>query len=462
MEQQGRILDGNLETLGLQATLKMLALSGKTGVLHVSSGQERLAVFLENGHIVDLEEPGIPPPDVIDMFRLLGRISRPQAVDYRQAVSSNPAAAIDYLRYIGLISPAKMQEFVEFRVIQAVSRAVRWERGRFEFHSTVTSIHGHNATVRPLSVDHILLEALKLADEWSRAATLALTRSTVARWMPEFNGDVTKLGLEGDEIGVLCLSNGQFPLHAIAYALLIPEPLVAEKVQRLVEVGLVEVVDARLEAELERSLVNLLTQSQHQLTLDGRATPESRMVMLVRAMGTCINGLLLHHATYARSLRGRGEVSRTEVVRYVDASFQPLLATLQREFPRMDEVLRLSDGKLDYQDVESLDRVVRGAELGEFYWDAVQMSSHLMRLVFDRVLSDEVGKSRAGRQFEDLWAEFFREIDEEIARLAHRRAAQNVQADRASSGPGRAVGGTEAAYAAFPLGASRDSQRRMS
>ena len=462
MEQQGRILDGNLETLGLQATLKMLALSGKTGVLHVSSGQERLAVFLDGGHIVDLEEPGTPPPDVIDMFRLLGRITRAQAVDYRQAVSSNPAAAIDYLRHIGLISPAKMQEFVEFRVIQAVSRAVRWERGRFEFHSTVSSIHGHNGAVRPLNVDHILLDALKLADEWSRASTLALTRNTVARWMPEFNGDVTKLGLEGDEIGVLCLSNGQFPLHAVAYALLIPEPIVAEKVQRLVEVSLVEVVDARLEAELERSLVNLLTQSQHQLTLDGRATPESRMVMLVRAMGTCINGLLLHHATYARSLRGRGEVPRTEVVRYMDAAFQPLLATLQREFPRMDEVLRLSDGKLDYQDVETLDRLVRGAELGEFYWDAVQMSSHLMRLVFDRVLSDEVGKSRAGRQFEDLWAEFFREIDEEIARLAHRRAAQNVQADRASSSPGRPIGTAEAAYAAFPLGASRDSQRRMS
>ncbi len=462
MEQQGRILDGNLETLGLQATLKMLALSGKTGVLHVASGQERLAVFLEGGHIVDLEEPGTAPPDVIDMFRLLGRISRAQASDFRQAVASNPGAALDYLRHVGLISPAKMQEFVEFRVIQAVSRAVRWERGRFEFHSVVSSIHGRSGAVRPLNVDHILLEALKLADEWSRASTLALTRNSVARWMPEFTGDVTKLGLEGDEIGVLCLSNGQFPLHAIAYALLIPEPNVAEKVQRLVELGLVEVVDARLEAELERSLVNLLTQSQHQLTLDGRATPEARMVMLVRAMGTCINGLLAHHATYARTLRGRGEVAQAEVIRYLDASFQPLLATLEREFPRMEDVLRLSDGKLDYHDVESLDRVVRGAELGEFYWDAVQMASHLMRLVFDRVLSDEVGKSRAGRQFEDLWAEFFREIDEEIARLAHRRATLNVQAERASSSGVRAVGAPDAAYAAFPLGASRDAHRRMS
>ena len=46
-----------------------------------------------------------------------------------------------------------------------------------------------------------------------------------------------------------------------------------------------------------------------------------------------------------------------------------------------------------------------------------------------------MGKSRAGRQFEDLWAEFFREIEEEIARLITAPAAQNVQADRAASSP---------------------------
>jgi len=31
MDQQDRIMDGDLQTLGLQSILKMLALSGKTG-----------------------------------------------------------------------------------------------------------------------------------------------------------------------------------------------------------------------------------------------------------------------------------------------------------------------------------------------------------------------------------------------------------------------------------------------
>jgi hypothetical protein len=462
MEQQGRILDGNLETLGLQATLKMLALSGKTGVLQVSSGQERLAIFLDSGHIIDLEEPGLPQPDLLDMFRLLGRLSRAQALELRQSMPGHLGAALDYLRHAGVLSPAELQQRVEFRVIQAISRAVRWERGRFEFHGDIANIQARTGAVRPLSVDHVLLEALKVADEWGRASALALTRNTVARWLPEFTGDVTKLGLGREEVAVLCVSNGQFPLHAIAYALLVPEPLVAEKVQTLVELGLVEVVDARLEAELERSLVNLLTQSQHQLTLDGRSTPEARMVMLVRTMGTCINGLLTHHATYARALRGRGEVPRADVVRYIEATVEPLLGTLLHEFPRMDEVVRITDGKLDYHDIETLDRVVRGQELGEYYWDAVQLCSFVMRLVFDCVLSDEVGKSRAGRQFEDMWAAFFNEIDEEIARLGHRRAAQTVQSERGPSAFGRVANAASQSALAYPLPASSDARRRLS
>ena len=102
MEQQGRILDGDLETLGLSAALKMLALSGKTGVLNVVSGQERLAIFLENGHIIDLEEPGAAAPDLADMFRLMGMIPREHAAEIRRLSGGNPSSRHDYYGAMGI------------------------------------------------------------------------------------------------------------------------------------------------------------------------------------------------------------------------------------------------------------------------------------------------------------------------------------------------------------------------
>lgn len=462
MQSDEPVFGGNIETLGIQATLKMLALGGKTGVLSVISGQEHLTVFLESGHIVDLEEPNAQAPDLIDMFRLLGRIPRPQAAELRRLSGANPSAAMAIMAQWGLISPQEQQQRTEFRVIQAVSRAIRWERGRFDFRADISALHSRVMPRKPLNVDHVLLEALRMADEWGQAGALALSRNTVARWMPEpeFKGNVSGLDLAREEVHVLCLSNGQFPLHAISYALLIPEPHVAVMMQKLLSIGLIEVVDARLETELERSLVNLLTQSQHQLSHDNKPSPEKRMLMLIQTMGNCINGLLAHHAHYARALRGRGEVPKQEVTRYIETTFGPFLRRLQHSLPRMEEIVRFVDGRIDYHDLETLDRVVRGQELADCYWDAVQLFSELMRQVFDRVLTDEVGKSRVGRQFEDLWGTFLRETDEEIERHMRRRAAQHVQYDRSAQARTPVEVTSGARFAAYEL--APDSRRRFS
>jgi Domain of unknown function (DUF4388) len=464
MDSQGRILDGNLETLGLQATLKMLALSGKTGVLSVTSGQERLAIFLQDGYIVDLDEPGTPAPDLIDMFRLLHRINRAKAVELRSLAGTNPTVAMDIMVHMDIMQQAERHQRIEFRVIQCVSRAIRWERGHFEFHRDIAAIAARVAPEQRLNVDHILLEALRMADEWGRTGSQTLSRGTIARWMPEpeFQGDIGGLGLSPDEIHVLCLSNGQFPLQAISYALLIPEPTVAAIMHNLLDLGLIEVVDARLETELERNLVNLLTQSQHQLSQDSKPSPEHRMLLLVQTMGTCVNGLIAHHALFARALRGRGEVPRADVTRYIEATFGPLLTQLQRNFPRMEEIVRFVHGRVDYSDLETLDRVVRGQELADCYWDAVRLFSQFMRAVFDRVLADEVGKSRVGRQFEDLWAAFLREIDEEIARQQHRRAASHVQADRFAQVQARGAPDPQRGLAFAEYEMAPDSHRRFS
>lgn len=462
MEQQGRILDGDLATLGLQGTLKMLALGGKTGILTVVSGPELLRISLANGHIVSLEEPNVQPPDLVEIFWLLGRIPREQASEIRPLVGDNPTAVLAVLVHWQIITPAEMQQRVEFGVIQAISRALRWERGRFQFDRDIVDIQSRIGAPQPFNVDHILLEAIRMADEWDETGANSFTRNTVARWMPDFHGDVNQLGLSREDINVLCLSNGQLPLRAVAYGLLLPEARVAAIMRRLLDIHLIEVVDARLEAELSDSLVNLLTQIQHQLAEGGgRATPDQRMLTLIKTMGACVNGLLAHHAVFARELRGRGELPRSEVINYVQRTFTPLVNTMHLQFPRMDEVIRLQDGQLDYNDVLSLASVVRGPELNACYWDAVQFLYGLMRSVFDQVIADEAGKSRVGRQFNDLWIAFLREVEDEIGRQQVRLASLNIQTDRAARGrPGAAMdSGMEVHDAAH---SARESRRRFS
>jgi hypothetical protein len=316
-----------------------------------------------------------------------------------------------------------VQKRIEFGVVQALSRAVRWERGRFEFHRDVAPIQARVGFYRPLSVDHVLLEALRVADEREhRGAGLTLSRHAIPRWIPQFEGNVAQLGLTHDEVNAVCLANGQLSLYAISFGLMLPEAEVAAIMQHLVELRLIEIVDARLESELERSLIDVLLHSQHQIQHTGRGSPEQRMLHLANTMVECINGLIDHHTHYARALRGRGEVNPLEVTRYLEATFGPIIAHVQREYPRMDEIIRQREGHIVADDLKTLDRVVRGQELVQCYQDAVLLLWQMLHLVFERVLADEAGQSRPGRQYEDLWATFSREIDIEIARLIGRPA----------------------------------------
>jgi hypothetical protein len=426
MEQQGRILDGDLETLGLQATLKMLALGGKTGVLLVSSGQEHLKITLENGQILALDEPHIPPPDVIEIFLLLDKIDAVLAQLLRQHSGNNSTTALMLMAQRRLISPEEVQQRVEFTVTQALSRAIRWEHGGFEFHRDTSPIQTRAGLYRPLNIDHVLLEALRIADEREgNDGGMALSRYSIPRWIQ--NAHPSQVDVTADEASVLRLSNGRVLVYAMSIGLMIPESRVALMVQRFVDAGMVEIVDERLEGELQRTLTKLHGYSQRQLAVGARVPAEQRMLFLIRTMTECINGLFAHHSQFARALRGRGEVSQVEVQRYIEATFQPILAHVQREFPRMDEIIRLDAGRLNVDDVETLDRVVKGGELLECYRDGVYLLSEFMQMVFERILTDEVGRGQAGAQYEELWSAFTHEMDSEVTRALGQQRTQSVR-----------------------------------
>src|ERR1700738_2152584 len=89
MELQDQIMDGDLQTLGLQSILKMLALSGKTGTLFVHSGPETLTISLRKGQIVALREEGVPQPDLLMMLCLVNKLDAARVQHVREYAGGN-------------------------------------------------------------------------------------------------------------------------------------------------------------------------------------------------------------------------------------------------------------------------------------------------------------------------------------------------------------------------------------
>jgi hypothetical protein len=434
MEPQDRIMDGDLQTLGLQSILKMLALSEKTGTLFVHSGPETLSIALRKGQIVALREEGVPQPDLLSMLCLINRLDPPRAQAIREMSRGNTQVALALLVEHRWMSPAEMQQRLEFAVTQSISHALRWVDGRFAFHRQLVAME---SKMQPLDVDSVLLEALRQADEWEEMAGemgTQLTRTTVARWLPEVNNDVRGFGLSQEYIEVLCLSNGELPLQAMALVLMTPESRITRIMTRLLELRLIEVIDPALERELQQDLSNIIIRSQHLLAQRRQTpSPEQHLLGLITTLSECINALLIHHGKYAKSLRGRGQMPAAEIIRYLERRFaQPLQLMAKQQYPIL-ETTSFVDGRLDCTDILTLNKLVKGEKLLEFYWEAIQGLTVFVREIFATLLRDEVGNSHTGRQLNIGWRAFLTEIEMEIQKYQVERAYQNTQLARGRS-----------------------------
>jgi hypothetical protein len=428
MEQQDRIMDGDLQTLGLQSILKMLALSGKTGTLFVHSGPETLSISLRKGQIVALREEGVPQPDLLVMLCLVNKLDPQRAQMVREYAGGNTQVALAMLVERNWMSAAQMQRRLEFAVTQSISHALRWVDGRFAFHRQLVPMENR---MQPLDIDSTLLEALRQADEWEEMGETHLTRTTVARWLPEIHNDVRSLGLSQEYIEVLCLSNGEIPLQAIALVLMTPEARVARIMTHLLELRLIEVVDTALENEVQQDLSNLIIKCQTTLTRQKQSSnPEQHLLGLVTILSDCINGLLAHHSRYAKSLRGRGQIPYSDVIRYLERRFASQFQLLSKQQYPILETIEFTNGGLDCTSVLTLDKLVKGEQLEEFYWEAVLGLAAFLRMVFAELLRDEVGNSHTGRNLNFAWKAFLTEIDQEIHQYQVYRAQRNMKVTR--------------------------------
>jgi hypothetical protein len=164
------------------------------------------------------------------------------------------------------------------------------------------------------------------------------------------------------------------------------------------------------------------------------ANPEQHLLGLITTLAECVNGLLVHHGSYSRNLRGRGQIPSMEIVRYLERRFSPQLQALAgQQFPIL-ETASFNYGQLDCNDILTLNKVVKGEQLEEFYWEAVQGLVAFLRMIFTELLRDEVGNSHTGRQLQVAWRIFLSEIDHEVQQYQVYRAHRHTQMSRERGG----------------------------
>jgi len=116
-----------------------------------------------------------------------------------------------------------------------------------------------------------------------------------------------------------------------------------------------------------------------------------------------------------------------EVARYLERRFGQQLQLLSKQQYPILETTEFTQGKLDCTSILTLDKLVKGEKLEEFYWEAVLGLAAFLRMVFAELLRDEVGNSHTGRNLNLVWKAFLTEIDHEIQQYQVYRAYQSTQ-----------------------------------
>ncbi len=173
-------LSGNLQDFGLADVFQLIGQQRKTGVLELSSRKLRVQLVFDRGAVVSAAPVGGRAGDadpLVEMLVRCGLLTREQASTAETAckASAQPVARVVVERgWLGEQEVARVEEVLTRDIIFEV---LRWTKGSFDFRAQVVEHARDPATL--LGAEQILMDGLRMLDEWRELASRVPTEQTV-------------------------------------------------------------------------------------------------------------------------------------------------------------------------------------------------------------------------------------------------------------------------------------------
>jgi hypothetical protein len=158
-------LHGNLRDFGIGEVFQLIGQQQKTGVLEVSDEETRLRVCFEGGAVVSGERAGAYEQAALgDMLVRTGLVTPQRLVELERRIAEGEVTLDALLTESGELSPARLDEIVELVTRETLFELLRWTRG--SFHFTSRSIVHRRDAARCLPAEQLLMDGLRMIDEW--------------------------------------------------------------------------------------------------------------------------------------------------------------------------------------------------------------------------------------------------------------------------------------------------------
>jgi hypothetical protein len=161
-------LQGTIRDFGLPDIFQLIGLQRKTGILTLSNDKDKetVTVTFENGMVVMADSSGRRLEDRLgNVLVKQGKLSR-ERLEEALAVQKQTLQRLGHiLAGSSAITTRDLRDALQVQVGQIVFRVFRWRDGRYQFNAAEAVDYDRENFV-PMSTDFILMEGIRMVDEW--------------------------------------------------------------------------------------------------------------------------------------------------------------------------------------------------------------------------------------------------------------------------------------------------------
>jgi hypothetical protein len=230
-------LRGNLTDFGIAEVFQLIGQQRKTGVLEIEHGGDRVQLLFDGGAVVRAEPAtGKEDAALADMLLRCGLVTRERLLELQQETERSLQRLALLAVERGAVDREQLLQMEDLLTQETLFRVLRWSEGSFAF--TASPVH-HDRQGRLLAAEQILMDGLRMVDEWRTFASEVPSDETVFQHVGRF-----------EDYQAAHASDGARLEHAKRVYLLVDGRLPVRRVIDLSRLGTFEVT--RILAELRR------------------------------------------------------------------------------------------------------------------------------------------------------------------------------------------------------------------
>jgi hypothetical protein len=181
----GTSLRGDLKDFGIADVFQLIGQQRKTGVLEFNRDNEQIQILFDEGSVVSAAPVGSWPDAAFgEMLMRCGLLTRDRVDELRRECGASARILSGVVTARGWLAEDELQKIEGLLTRETIFSVLRWTAGSFDF--TAQDVEHDRGGDTLLGAEQILMDGLRMVDEWQSFAELVPSEDAIFRRLLSF------------------------------------------------------------------------------------------------------------------------------------------------------------------------------------------------------------------------------------------------------------------------------------